>query len=103
MLENPGRLKRILLHGLKGRVTVKGETYDGNMPAFGARMSDEHIAAILTYIRSAWGNAAGPISPESVAATRAATTDRRSEWTEAELIAVTTDEEPPPAPEEEQK
>lgn len=92
VLENPQRSKRILLHGLKGPITVNGASFNSNMPAFGARMKDEHIAAILTYIRSAWGNEADPISPESVAATRAATTDRRSEWTAAELEAITEDD-----------
>jgi len=99
VLEHPARLKRIVLHGLKGPVTVKGATFNGNMPAFGPRLKDEHVAAVLTYIRQAWGNAAGPIPPESVAATRAATKDRRGEWTVAELEAIAKDdwEAPPPA------
>jgi len=90
--EHPARTKRILLHGLKGPITVLGKSYNGNMPAFGARMKDEHIAAILSYVRTAWGNSAGEIAPGSVAATRAATADRRGEWTAAELEAVTEDE-----------
>ncbi|MHC4847848.1 MAG: c-type cytochrome [Planctomycetota bacterium] len=93
--DHPARIKRILLHGLKGPITVSGKSYNGNMPAFGARMKDEHIAAILTYVRTAWGNAAEPIAAESVAATRAATADRRGEWTAAELEAVTEDDAPP--------
>jgi mono/diheme cytochrome c family protein len=28
---------------------------------------DKHIAAVLTYIRSAWGNNATPVKPEQVA------------------------------------
>ena len=82
------RIKRILLHGLQGPVTVKGNTYNGNMPAFGDRMDDEKIAAVLTYIRGAWSNQAPPIEPESVAATRAANQGRTAPWTESELLSI---------------
>jgi len=103
MTGNEARLKRVLLHGLKGPITVAGETYNGNMPAFGNRLKDEHVAAVLTYIRQAWGNAADPIPPESVAATRAATADRRGEWTVTELEGIEGDDyTAPPPPEEDE-
>ena len=38
----------------------------GAMPAFGAVLSDEQIAEVLTYTRSAWGNSAAPISADDV-------------------------------------
>ncbi len=41
----------------------------GIMPAFGSpRLSNSEIAAILTYIRSAWGNKASPVTQAQVAA-----------------------------------
>ena len=86
------RLKRILLHGLQGPVTVKGNTYNGNMPAFGDRMDDEKIAAVLTYIRGAWSNQAPPIEFESVVATRAATQGRTQPWSESELLSINEDD-----------
>lgn len=43
----------------------------GGMPRFKADLTDAQIAAILTYVRSAWGNAAGPVSEAQVAAVRA--------------------------------
>jgi len=46
----------IVLHGKPGTA----------MPPFG-QLSDEEIAAILTYIRTSWGNDYGPVSPEEVA------------------------------------
>ncbi|MEM8883276.1 MAG: cytochrome c [Planctomycetota bacterium] len=98
----PARLKRVLLNGLKGEIVVKGETYNGNMPAF-ARLKDDQIAAILTYIRGSWGNAGSPVSAESVAATRAATANKRGEWTAAELEPITKDDYTPPPPGEEKK
>lgn len=88
----PARLKRILLHGMEGPVSVRGQMYNGNMPAFAAKYTDEQIAAVLTYIRQAWGNSAGPIPPDSVTATRMATRARMTPWTAAELLAVTADE-----------
>ena len=42
----------------------------GGMPAFGGQLDDGQIAAILTYVRSAWGNRAGPVPASMVAAAR---------------------------------
>lgn len=60
----------ILLHGINGPLTVKGVTYNGAMPAFGSQLSDEQIAALLTHLRSQWGNTAAPVTAETVAKTR---------------------------------
>jgi mono/diheme cytochrome c family protein len=40
------------------------------MPPLSA-LTDDQLSAILTYVRQAWGNAASPISPETVKARRA--------------------------------
>lgn len=42
----------------------------GGMPTFKAELTDDQIAAILTYVRSAWGNKAGPVSVGEVAGIR---------------------------------
>jgi mono/diheme cytochrome c family protein len=34
------------------------------MPTFAWRLSDEQVAAVVTYIRNAWGNAAAAVSPD---------------------------------------
>ncbi|MCO5224661.1 MAG: cytochrome c [Thermomicrobiales bacterium] len=44
----------------------------GGMPRFNTTYSDEEIAAILTYIRQAWENDAGAVTPEEVKAVREA-------------------------------
>jgi mono/diheme cytochrome c family protein len=62
----------ILLHGINGALTVKGSTYNGAMPAFKDQLSDEQIAAVLTHVRSQWGNQAAPVSAETVAQAREA-------------------------------
>ncbi|MCX7700303.1 MAG: c-type cytochrome [Gemmataceae bacterium] len=81
----PATLARIVLHGLQGKVTVAGESYNGQMPGLAAQMSDAQIAAVLTYVRQAWGNTAGPIDEAVVKAARQATTARKTPWTVAEL------------------
>ena len=43
----------------------------GGMPTFKDDLSDADIAAILTYVRSSWGNKAAAVPPEAVAAARA--------------------------------
>lgn len=92
VLGSPNRLIRIPLHGLSGPIQVKGQTWTGvSMPAFGAFApldNDENLAAVLTYIRKAWGNNAPPIAPEQVQAVRAETAARTTPWTAAELEAV---------------
>jgi mono/diheme cytochrome c family protein len=75
------RVTRILLFGLSGEVTVRGQTYNGAMPAWGGLLKDYQIAAVLTYVRSNWENKAGPIIREDVEAARKAVEQRWS-WTE---------------------
>jgi mono/diheme cytochrome c family protein len=41
------------------------------MLAWRDNYNDDQIAAVLTYIRSQWGNKGGPIKPELVKAARA--------------------------------
>lgn len=45
----------VVLNGLAGPVTVKGENYQGVMPPFD-HLSDAEIAAVVAHIRSAWKN-----------------------------------------------
>jgi mono/diheme cytochrome c family protein len=73
-------LIRILLHGIQGALTVGGTTYNGMMPPFKAQLADAEIAAVGSYVRSQWGNAAPPITAQSVAAQRTATASRSTPW-----------------------
>jgi mono/diheme cytochrome c family protein len=58
----------IVKFGLTGKTVVDGVEYNGMMPAWGQSLSDADIASVLTYIRSAWGNRARPITEARVAA-----------------------------------
>lgn len=70
VLGKPATAAAILLHGINGPITVKGQSYQGAMPAFAASLGDAEIAAVLTYVRSQWGNAAAPLSAATVAEAR---------------------------------
>jgi mono/diheme cytochrome c family protein len=62
----------VVLHGLNGPITVNGDHYNGSMPPFG-HLSDVEIAAVVNFVRGAWGNSpAGttPVTPEMVAQQR---------------------------------
>ena len=51
-------------------------------------MDDQQIADVLSYVRSAWGNKADPVSVDAVAALREASAARSTPWTAEELEAV---------------
>lgn len=55
--------------GLTGVVKVNGKTFNGTMPAWKGTLSTSDIAAVITYIRSSWGNKAGPVTAAQVAST----------------------------------
>jgi mono/diheme cytochrome c family protein len=78
---------RIVLHGLQGPVTVKNQRFNGAMPAYGTGqpLSDAEVAAVLTYIRSAWGNKASAVTDADVAKERSATASRTTPWTANDL------------------
>ena len=84
-VHHPEAAIRVVLHGLKGELELDGERYMNTMPLLGHRLSDAQIAAILTYVRGSFGNAAGPIDEDEVARIRAEVGKRDTEWTVREL------------------
>lgn len=84
ILPSPDRMIAVVLKGLNGPVTVKGQKFDGTMAPWES-LSDEQIAAITTYERSSWGNTASAVTPEMVAAVRAKVASRTTAWTIEEL------------------
>jgi mono/diheme cytochrome c family protein len=55
---------RLVLRGMQS------ERLNGRMPGFAATLTDAEIAAVLSWMRSAWGNAALPVTPAQVATER---------------------------------
>ena len=85
VLGSEQRLIRVVLHGLRDAITVKGVRYELNMPALAEALDDAQIADSLTYIRREWGHAAAPVSADVVKAVRAQEAKREDSWTQAEL------------------
>lgn len=85
LLNNPEVPIRIVLHGLQGPITVKNTNFNNAMTPFGDQLSDAEIAAIITYERSSWGNAASKITAEQVASVRAGTKAQTTPWNPADL------------------
>ena len=71
---------KILLHGISGSLTVAGKTYNGAMPAFKDKLSDAEIAAVLTYVRSNFGNSAGKVEEATVKTARVASAAQAAPW-----------------------
>ena len=84
---------RIVLYGLEGPVTVKGVSYNNKMPHFHDKLSDDEIAAVVTHIRTTWGNNGSPAKPEDVAAIRSQH-GVRSPWSAAELATLKASQTP---------
>jgi mono/diheme cytochrome c family protein/glucose/arabinose dehydrogenase len=78
-------LIKIMLHGLDGPITVDGENYDGSMPPITVK-NDRDIAAVISYIRQAWGNEADVVYPSEVSAVRMQYEGRKSMWSAEELL-----------------
>ncbi|WP_390621517.1 PVC-type heme-binding CxxCH protein [Novipirellula artificiosorum] len=86
------RLIKMTLHGLWGKMTVNGKTYDPArgvppMTAFRSLLNDEELAAVLTFVRNTWGNQSSPIRPASVKQVREQTIDRSTFWKPEDLLA----------------
>jgi len=81
---DPGVLAKILLHGLEGKIEVDGQVYNQVMPAAPLRGDDE-IAAVLTYVRNAWGNSASAVDAAFVARIREETKGRNRPFQAKEL------------------
>ncbi|MBA4147551.1 MAG: c-type cytochrome [Verrucomicrobia bacterium] len=85
VLGSSERLALIVLHGVKGPITVNGKLWDMEMPGL-PFFDDEQIASIITYMRREWEHAGEPVSPETVKKVREAAGDRAEAWTEVELL-----------------
>jgi mono/diheme cytochrome c family protein len=60
---------RIILDGADSITTPRAPN-KGSMPAYAAKLSDQEIADVATYIRNTWGNAAPAVTAAEVAKAR---------------------------------
>lgn len=85
---HPEVLARILINGLNGPIEVKGNTYNGNMPAFGPgglNLKPRDLAGVMTYIRQEWGNDSADMTVEMVDTYLESYASRSTPWQAAEL------------------
>lgn len=80
------RLARVILHGLKGPISVGDEAWDGVMPGHAAMpdFTDEVAAGLMTFLGRSWGHTQRAVEPDFMTAIRE-TEGARDLWTGAEL------------------
>ena len=64
------KLIGIVLNGMTDRIAIDDEYYSNNMAPH-ADLTDQQIADVLTYVRSNFGNKAGPVKAAEVKQVRA--------------------------------
>jgi mono/diheme cytochrome c family protein len=67
--DDPTTLVRIILTGSRAAGTEAMPTSPA-MPSLGYRLTDSQLAAVVTYIRNSWGNAAAAVDADTVRALR---------------------------------
>ena len=90
-LGDPERLTKLTLHGVWGKIRARGKIFEPTkgvppMTAVGNMFSDSEVAAVLSYVRSSWGNDASEINAGFVKKVRAATKTRRKFYSPEELL-----------------
>jgi len=72
LMADRSRAIETILKGRSGEITVNGVKYNALMPGMG-HLSDDEIAAILTYVTNSWGNEASAFSASEIVKARSET------------------------------
>jgi mono/diheme cytochrome c family protein len=78
---------RVVLMGLSGPISVKGAQFTSLMPP-PPGLDDDKIAAVLTFVRSHFGNNAGAVTKDQVAAVKQSLAGRTKNFTSEELSSL---------------
>ena len=82
----------IVLKGLQGPVTVKGQKFGSAvMQPWDKTLTDQKIADVLTYERSEWGNNASAVTGEQIAALRKELANHPDSFIEPDILAIPAD------------
>jgi mono/diheme cytochrome c family protein len=93
------RMAMIVLKGLQGPVTVKGQQFGtAVMQPWDKTLTDKQIADVMTYERSEWGNNASPVTPEQIAAMRKELANHPESFTAPDILAAPDEDLPGAAP-----
>ena len=69
VIGDPAKVIHIVKNGLTVPTNINGKTYPGSMPAWKGTLSSADIAAVISYIRSSWGNKASAVTAAQVNST----------------------------------
>ena len=93
------RMGMIVLKGLQGPVTVKGQQYGtAVMQPWDKTLTDQKIADVMTYERSEWGNGASPVTVEQISALRKELANHPESFVEHDILAAPDEDIPGGAP-----
>ncbi len=93
------RMGMIVLKGLQGPVTVKGQQYGtAVMQPWDKTLTDQKIADVMTYERSEWGNGASPVTVEQISALRKELASHPESFVEHDILAAPDEDIPGGAP-----
>jgi cbb3-type cytochrome c oxidase subunit III len=67
------RIISTVLNGRSGPIEILGKSYNGNMPVWRDKLTNAEVAAVVSYVRSAWGNKAALVTEDQVALVRSPT------------------------------
>ena len=100
----------VVMKGLQGPITVKGQQFGSAVMQPWESLGDQKVADVLTYERQEWGNHGSPITKEQIAALRKELASHSGSFTEADLHAAPDEDLPgreqgaaPPKPGEQAK
>ena len=88
VLGNDERLIKLALKGLVGPIKVLDKEFPGQVPMtpYGGLLNDNEMAAVLTFVRNAFGNKAPVVLPQKVKEVRAVVENKKGFYTAAELL-----------------
>jgi mono/diheme cytochrome c family protein len=66
---DPTSVIHVILEGAR-TVPTDARPTPSSMPSFGWKLTDDEIAAVATYVRNSWGNAAAAVTPDQVKSLR---------------------------------
>jgi nitrite reductase (NO-forming)/hydroxylamine reductase len=75
LLRDPQRGIRAVIEGVSGEIVVNNQKFNSVMPHLNY-LSDQQVADAVTYVLNSWGNSAGVVVPDQVAAVRAEATQK---------------------------
>src|SRR5712691_7051578 len=88
----------IVLKGLQGPVTVKGQKFGtAVMQPWDKTLTDQKIADVMSYERSEWGNSASPVTAEQISELRKELASHPESFVEHDILAAP-DEDLPGGP-----